>query len=363
MGEGQFFPPFFFKLRSGTRMEIMKYKLSICAALLLVSAGAGAQVASHTPTVFKQPAAPAQAASSSLDSRPVARVNGAILTNADLVREEYSIFPYARQHNGIPKDLEPQIRDGAMKMIVFEELVYQEALRRNMTIAPVKLQRAEVEFRKQFATPEEFNTLMQSEFHGSQQLFREKVRRSLLIESFLQSEVEDKSTVSAAEVKAYFDQNPARFEHPESFTFQTISILPPANATAAQLTEGRARAEQAIHQARATKTAEQFGLLAEKLSDDDYRVMMGQHKPIPADKLAPQVIKALAAMKPGDVSDLIQLDQAYTIVRLGEHTASGEAKFELVKAQLETELQMKKKNQLRMALDQKLRQNAKIDQL
>ena len=49
--------------------------------------------------------------------KPVARVNGSILTDADLLREEYAIFPYARQHGGIPKDLAPQIRDGAMKMM------------------------------------------------------------------------------------------------------------------------------------------------------------------------------------------------------------------------------------------------------
>ena len=162
----------------------------------------------------------------------------------------------------------------------------------------------------------------------------EKIRRSLLIDAFLKTEVENKSTVSPAEVRAYYDKNPARFQYPESFTFQTISILPPANATADQLKEGRKRAEQALRQAKATKTAEEFGLLAEKISDDDYRVMMGEHKPVPVDQLAPQVVKALLAMKPGDVSDLIQIEQAYTIVRLKEHTPAGETKFEDVKAQL-----------------------------
>ena len=68
-------------------------------------------------------------------------------------------------------------------------------------------------------------------------------------------------------------------------------------------------------------------------------------------------------MKPGDVSDLIQIEQAYTIVRLQEHTPAGEAKFEDVKAQLEKELQQNKKNQLRAALDKKLRQNAKIEEM
>ena len=62
--------------------------------------------------------------------------------------------------------------------------------------------------------------------------------------------------------------------------------------------------------------------------------MMGQHKPVAVDQLPPQVVKTLRAMKPGDVSDVIQVEQAYTIVRLQEHTPAGKAKFEEVKAQL-----------------------------
>ena len=340
----------------------MKHTLSICGFMLLGLAAAEAQVASHAPTVFTQ--TPPKAAQTTFPAlKPVVRVNGSVLTNADLTREEYMIFPYANQHNGLPKELEPQIREGAMKMLIFEELIYQEALRRNMTVSAARMQRAEADFRRQFATPEEFNQLMQAEFQGSTQLLREKIRRSLLIEAFLKIEVDSKSVVSPAEVKAYYDKNPVRFEHPETYTFQTISVLPPAKATAGQLKEGRTRAEQALKQAKATKTAEEFGMLAEKISDDDYRVMMGQHKPVPVDQLAPQVVSAIKAMKIGDVSGVIQIEQAYTIVRLGQHTPAGKAKFEDVKAQLQKEVQQNKTNQIRAALDQKLRQNAKIEVL
>lgn len=344
----------------------MNYKLAFCAlpvlAIAMAPAAANAQVASHKPTVFTQPSATAPATSPAT-TIPVVRVNGSVLTEADLTREEYAIFPYARQHNGLPKDLAPQIREGAMKMMVFEELVYQEALHRKLTISDVKMQQAEEEFRKQFATPDEFNALLQSDFHGSQQLLREKIRRSLLIEALLKTEVDDKSAVSPAEIKAYYDQNPSRFLKPESFTFQTISILPPPHATADQLKEGRKRADDALRQAKATRNTEEFGLLAEKISDDDFRVMMGQHKPMSLEELAPQVLKALNAMKPGDVSELIQLDQAYTIVHLQEHAPAGKAKFEDVKAQLQKELQQNKTNQVRSALDKRLRQNAKIEEL
>lgn len=337
----------------------MKFTTTTCGLLVLALATAGAQVASHAPTAVQQ--APAQGQTAA--GKPVARVNGSVLTYADLVREEFAIFPYARQHNGIPKEFAPQIREGALKMIIFEELVYQEAQRRKMTVTAAKMQRAETDFRKRFATADEFNEFVQSEFHGSQPMLEDKIRRSLLIEAFLKSEIENKSAVSPAEIRAYYDKNPARFQHPESFTFQTISVLPPPNATADQLKQGRARAEQALHQAQATKTAEDFGLLAEKLSDDDYRVMMGQHKPVPADQLAPQVVKAFLSMKAGDVSNLIQLDQAYTIVRLQEHIPAGKTQFETVQAQLKNELEQNKKEQLRAELDKKLRQSARIEEL
>ena len=271
----------------------MHCKLSICA-LFLFGFAAGAQVASHAPTVFKQGTALTTSA-----AKPVARVNGAVLTDADLVREEYAIFPYARQHNGIPKDLAPEIRAGALKMIIFEELVYQEALRRKMTVPAAKLQRAEADFRKTFPNPDEFNAFLQSEFHGSQSLLDQKIRRSLLIDELMKTEVEDKSIVTPAEVRAFYDQHPGNFQHPESFTFQSISVLPPANPTAVQLKEGRTRAENALRQAKATKTAEEFGLLAEKMSDDDYRVMMGQHKPEPVDQLPPPVAKTLSCDEDG----------------------------------------------------------------
>jgi parvulin-like peptidyl-prolyl isomerase len=342
----------------------MHYKLPFCSFLLLAITAAGAQVASHSPTVFTpEPVAEGGMVPLTAVGKPVVSVNGSVLTDIDLLREEYSMFPYARQHNGIPKPLAAGIRDGALKMIIFEELVYQEALRLKITVPAAKMQRAEVDFRAQFATPDEFNQLLQTEFHGSQQLLREKIRRSLLIEAFLKQEIAEKSGVSPAELRAYYDKDPARWEYPESFTFQTISVLPPAKATAEQLTEGRKRADDALRQAKATKTAEEFGMLAEKISDDDYRVVMGQHKPLPVKELTPQVLTALRAMKPGDVSDVIQIQQAYTIVRLNEHTPAGKTKFEAVKTQLKNELQRSKANQLRAALDQKLRQNAKIQEM
>lgn len=345
----------------------MKSKLFI--SFFLVAAMASAQMASsHAPTAVAT-AAPAAAPSMptaqvspmAVSDKAVARVNGAVLTDRDLLREMYAIFPYARQHNGFPKSQEAAIRQGALEMIIFEELVYQEAQRRKLVVPAAKLNGAEDDFRKQFSSPDEYKKYLQTEMQGSEQKVKQQIRRSMLIEQVLKTDVETKSAVTAAEVQAYYVKDGARYQQPESFGFQSISIVPPLKATAQQQAESKKKAEAALAQAKNAKSYEEFGLLAEKVSEDDFRVNMGEHKITPADKLPPQVVKALRGAKPGQVSGLIQIENAYTIVRASAYTPARKQPFAEVKAGLKDELQKAKYEKLRSGLAKSLRAKAKIE--
>ena len=343
----------------------MKY-LVVFALLLAAVEVSSAQVSSHAPTgAAKQAQPPQQAPSSSfqVSDKPVARVNGAVLTDRDLLREMLQIFPYARQHNGFPKAQEASIRQGALQMIIFEELVYQEALRRKLTISQQQLKQAEDDFKGQFHSAEEYNNYLKLEMGGSEKVIAERIKRSMLIEKVLKSDVEDKSAITLAEARMFYDKNPKQFQVPESYAFQSISVLPPQNATADQKKEGLKKAQEALKQAKATNSYQDFGLLAEKTSEDDFRVNMGDHKVVDKDKLPPQVVKAFQSMKPGQVSEIIQIEQAYTIVRLNAHTPAGKQSFDFVKAGLRTEMQKAKYEQLRTSLDKRLRANAKVEVL
>jgi parvulin-like peptidyl-prolyl isomerase len=342
------------------RVEFKRRMISTMAVLALAGSCGAQVVASHAPSKSNATAAAPERTG---PGTPVARVNGAVLTDRDLAREIQAIFPYAQTHNGVPKSMEPEMRKGALDMIIFEELVYQEALRRKIVIAPERMKKAQREFRKQFATEQEFKQVLQIEVHGSQQLMVEKIRRSLLIEALLKSDVTDKARVSATEAKAYYDANQKQFQHAEMFSLQTISIIPPANANPEIQKEARKHADDALKLAKATKNYREFGVLAEKVSDDDWHVNMGDRKSVEADKLPPPVVTAARAMKPGQVSDLIQLGTAYTLFRLNAHTPAGTSRFEEVKAKLITDLQKRKNEQLRKELSKRLKKTAKIEVL
>lgn len=344
----------------------MKLRSHIAVALMLTMASAwGQMVASHATANTEAGASPEVSKITPpvpMSGKAVARVNEGVLTDRDLVREMYTLFPYAQQHNGFPKDLEPEIRRGALKMIVFEELVYQEAKRRNMTVSASDLAKAETAFRKQFPNATAYREFLKTETNGSEAAMRTKIRRSLLIEKLLNQEVTVPAHVTTARAKAEYLKNAAEYKHGEILHIQSISIIPP-NETEPVLKEAMKHAQDALKEAKEAKSYQAFGLLAEKISDDDFHVNMGDHKPQEAKNLPPPIVQAAAKMKPGDVSDLIKLGSNYTIFRLEGRTPAGMTPFAEVKGKLQSEMEKKNAEQLRSALARKLRKNAKVEML
>src|SRR5919201_1975975 len=90
--------------------EAMRLQISSAILILLAAVTTNAQVASHAVNPMPSEGAlpPARVTTLQVTGKTVARVNGAVLTDRDLAREMFAIFPYAKQHNGFPEKLEPQ---------------------------------------------------------------------------------------------------------------------------------------------------------------------------------------------------------------------------------------------------------------
>ena len=353
--------------------RILAVALMLVAGLLLAAALPAQGQTRTTQSVNPAPAA-TRGGVAHVMSKPVVRVNGTVLTDVDLLREMYAIFPYAKQHNGaFPRAMEADIRRGALKMIEFEELVYQEAKRRNMTIAPDRLSKAEKQFRSHFSSQQEYQQVLQIEANGSPAAMRKKIARSLLIEDLLQAEVTNKAVVTLAEARTFFAKNPEQFKLAESYALQTITIMPPVRPsreqpnprppTSSELKQMYARAQEVLRKAQAAKSYEEFGLLAEKISEDDYRVMMGDHHKVNASDLPAEILDAASKLQPGQISGIVQAESAYTIIRLNGHFPARMQKFSEVQNSLRAQLTQQKTDRLRRGLDAKLRKDARIEEL
>lgn len=334
----------------------MKYVISI----LIFTAALVAQVASHAPTV-KMTAPPAIATA---PPKPVLRVNGAVLTDHDLTREMMNVFPYARQHGGkFPAEFEADIRKAAIHNLEFEELAYQEAQRRGMTISPAKLERAVKDFRAQFESEAQFQEYLKTEQKGSLEQLKGKVRRAILVDEILKAEVDNKSAYTEAQLKAFYEKNPDRFRKPDSISIQTITIAYGDKPTASDKQAARKRADDALAQAKATKDYDAFGELAGKVSMDDWRVMMGDHKWLHRGRMPEAVEKVAFSMRVGEVSGVIDTGDSFCIVRMNGREDTHLVPFAEVKPQLKKDLEQQKRDELRAALDKRLRANARIEEL
>jgi parvulin-like peptidyl-prolyl isomerase len=339
----------------------MKLRLSIL--VLAVTTVAQGQVASHTPT--KLPVNTNTPTVASLPAaKPIVRVNGAVLTDRDLTREMMNVFPYAKQHGGkFPKESEAKIRQTAMKNIEFEELAYQDGMKRGLAVSPEKLRKAISDFRAQFETEAEYQEFLKLEQKGSEQELKNRIRRSLLIDQYLVVEIDRKARYSDAQLREFYVKNPERFRKPDSVWLQTITIAYGQTPTPAEKQDARKKAEAALKDAKATKDYEGFGMLAEKVSMDDWRVMMGDHKWLHRGRMPEAVEKVAFTMKAGEISEIIDTDDSFCITRVNGREDSHLVPFEQVKGQLKKDLESQKAQELRVALDKKLRAGAKIEEL
>ena len=339
----------------------MKARFSLL--LLVVTLPAQAQVASHAPTTMSTSAPSASVATVSAP-KPIVRVNGAVLTDRDLLREMFNVFPYAKQHGGgFPKDSEPQIRKTALKNIEFEELAYQDALKKGMTVSAEKLSKAMKDFRKQFETEADYQEFLKVENRGSEQDLRKSIRRAILIDRYLKTEIENKARMTDAQVRAIYDKNPDHFRKPDSVWLQTITIAYGQTPAPAEKQGARKKAEDALKQAKTTKDFESFGLLAEKVSMDDWHVMMGDHKWLHRGRMPEAVEKVVFALKAGQISDIIDTGDSFCIARVNGREDAHLVPFDQVKDRVKKDTEGDRAKDLRAALEKSLLANAQIQEL
>jgi parvulin-like peptidyl-prolyl isomerase len=276
----------------------------------------------------------------------------------------FNVFPYAKQHGGgFPKDSEPQIRKTALRNIEFEELAYQDALKKGMTVSTETLSKAMKDFRKQFDTEADYQEFLKVENKGSEEDLKKSIRRAMLIDRYLKIQIDNKARLTEAQVRAIYDKNPDHFRKPDSVWLQTITIAYGQTPSSAEKQEARSKAEDALKRAEATKDYESFGVLAEKVSMDDWHVMMGDHKWLHRGRMPGEVEKVVFNMKVGQVSQIVDTGDSFCIARVNGREDAHLVPFDQVKDSLKKDSEGDRAKVLRAALEKSLLANAQIQEL
>ena len=293
----------------------------------------------------------------------VAKVDGVGLSVRDLQREMQKLFPFAGVHGGrVPGEYAAEVRRRALDQIIFEELVHQEARRKKMTVPAAMFNDIRSQAKSRFASGAEYESYAVQEF-GSVQAFENQLRRNILVALLIDQEITQKARVTEAQVREFYNENKSRFMKPESVWIQSISLNFPPNSTPGQRAQARKRAEELISKAKSAKTYEEFGKLAEKFSEDDWRIMMGDHRWVHRGRLPSSVEGVAFRLKAGDVSDVIETSEAFVIVRINGQQPQTQIPFSEVAPALREDLEKAKVEDVRKRFEQRLRSTHKVEEL
>ena len=161
---------------------------------------------------------------------------------------------------------------------------------------------------------------------------RRQIERSMLVSQVQRNEVVEKIAVTDEEARAYYDEHRPEFTTPSELTLREILVEVPVSdkgVNVAQDDEARTRAEELRKRLIA---GEPFARLAAEFSAAPSKANGGLIGPLNSDDLAPQLQTLLAALKVGDLTDVIRTTRGYQILKLESRTETRVRTFEEARA-------------------------------
>jgi peptidyl-prolyl cis-trans isomerase D len=144
-------------------------------------------------------------------------------------------------------------------------------------------------------------------------------------------------TVPEDKLREFYQQNIARYTVAEERRASHILVKAPKDAPAAERQKAKAKAESLLEQIR--KAPATFAEVAKKNSDDPGSAERGGDLDFfSRGAMVKPFEDAAYAMKPGEISDPVESDFGYHIIRLDAVRGGEKKPFEAVRAEIETEV-------------------------
>jgi peptidyl-prolyl cis-trans isomerase C len=287
----------------------------------------------------------------------IARIDGEPISRGEFERAVRNVE--ARAGRTVPADQRDQVYRGILDELIAFKLVLQEARARSLTIAEQEVDARIGEIRKQFKTEDEFQKALTARQMTLEQL-KGDTRTEMTVNRTLESEIGPRAAVQAQELETYYKENPDQFKQPERLRASHILIAANETATPDVKKAARAQAEEVLTRARA---GEDFAALAKQFSKDSSAQNGGDLNYFPRGQMVPAFDKVAFALKPGEISDVVETPFGYHIIKATDYKPAGIVPLSEVSTRLESFLRARKEQDLANAFVRSLRAKYKVEVL
>ena len=277
------------------------------------------------------------------DKQVVAVVNGSELKKADFNQEFWKLLPENRSFHGkVAADKMEKIRTEALQKLVDTELQYQDAKAKGMVLSANECKEEIEKISSRYKGKKNFKSLI-AESGFDEKSFSLLVERTKLAERIRVVEVDNKVEVADSAVKAYYDKNAERYSKPQEYRASQILIKVDPAASEEERLQSRKKAEKILNK---LKEGAVFADIAAQESDDMTRIKGGDLGYFHAGQTVEQFDGALAKMKVGETSDLVESIYGYHIIQLTDKRPPRQIPFEELRSKIKAELIANEKKRL-----------------
>ena len=286
---------------------------------------------------------------------PVARVNGTAIDAVELSRAKKVML----RGQTVPAEQQAALDKQAVEQLVSAELLYQAAAKIELKDLDKQIDAKLAQGKSRFKDEQDFKKAIK-DLEMDEKDLREYTRRDLLISRFVETTFVSKAVVSEAEIRAFYDKNLDKFKQNESVKASHILIGVDSKATVDEKTKAREKAEKLRKELAG---GADFATLAQGNSTCPSSQQGGDLGFFGKGQMVPAFEKAAFALKPGEISDVVETQFGYHIIKLTEKKPAATTDYKDVKAKIEEFLKGQKVNEAIQKFLEETKKTAKIELL
>jgi peptidyl-prolyl cis-trans isomerase SurA len=293
----------------------------------------------------------------------IARVNNQIVTRAEYLRSKEQLKQEAQQQDPANADKIVGERDkDVLRDLIDQQLLLDKGKDLGITADTELIKRLD-EMRKDMHMDSMEDLEKAATSQGiSYEDFKQNLKNQIITQQVISREVGSRMNVSKEELQQFYDEHKSQMEQPEQIRLSELLIAekkdkaPPADEQR-ELAAARAKADDLLGQIRKGAA---FDEIAKKNSDGPTAAQGGDLGYFKRATLAKELEDKTFAMKPGEVSEVIQTKQGFVILKVTEHQQAGVPPLSAIEPKVQEAIYMQKLQPALRAYLQKLREDAYI---
>lgn len=231
----------------------------------------------------------------------------------------------------------------AMRASIIENMIGRELLKQEAEKQGIKPDSGEVDaqldaLRKKFASEEEYQGALKK-MNVTEGAIKDQFAQELVLRKLVDKDVASKITLDSSEAKDFYDKNPEIFKTPESVRASHILVKFEDNASP----EDKAKALEKIKAVR-KKIADgaDFAQTAKEVSECPSKEQGGDLGFFQKGQMVGAFETAAFSLKLGELSDIVETEYGYHIIKVTEKKDAGVMAFEEMKPRIEQHVKSEK---------------------